>query len=260
MSSIKAQERKAKTIFSLEAPINLSPPQWPAQTPEQAQAIIDLLCNLIQPLGDHKRMLKTISNNDTISETAASPKPKNNKRKRKRGSQDVNNNKSHPLIPHVLVGFNNVTSVLEKLSKALIPKSMPSHLCSDQITQSRQLSAVFVARSDSQPSALNAHLPMLCTLTQVPLLQLPKGSEQRLCKALDMVRVGIIGLVKDAPGVTGLMTFIDDEKLGRVEIPAWLARSDRMPWGDTKIKAIQTTAPVLSKKQKKVTAKTGKSS
>jgi len=245
MTSISAQERKAKTVFSLEAPLTLAPPQWPVLAQEDSSNVMALLTNLLQPVGDHKRHFRTTAKKDAQPQEI---KAKNKKRKR---NERTGPEQQHVLEPFLTIGFNTTTSCLEYMTQKHMPKKMPAHLKDCSPAPKPTLSAVFVARSDSQPTALHAHLPITCALAKVPLVQLPRGSEASLCKYLDTARVGVIGIVEDAPGSNGLLDFIKVNNIGIVELPSWLASPSSMKWQETKINAIQTTTPVLSKKQKK---------
>lgn len=249
MSSIRAQERKAKTIFSLEAPLALAPPQWPVLTAEESSNIMDLLTNLLQPIGDHKRLLRN-TEKEAQQQQQQNQEVKQKKKKRKR-SDATSTEVQHILEPFLTIGFNTTTSSLESMAQKHLSKRMPAHLRNSKTTPKPVLSAVFVSRSDSQPTALHAHLPISCALAKVPLIQLPRGSEVLLSKYLDTTRVATVGIVESAPGANGLLGFIKANGVGRVELPSWLADPSNMKWQETKINAIQTTAPVVSKKQKK---------
>lgn len=119
--------------------------------------------------------------------------------------------------------------------------------------------AVFVCRSDSQPSQLHAHFPLLCNVASRPfperpvrLVQLPKGAEVRLAASLAIPQAGFLGLMEGAPGLSSLLRFLD-EKVPAVKVP-WLGGS--LGYQTTSVKAMKTIAPPPRKTPKGHSIKT----
>jgi RNase P subunit Pop3 len=86
-----------------------------------------------------------------------------------------------PLISDMTIGFNPTTEHLES---------------EIQNAANKQMRAVFVARGDTSSTHLYAHFPLMASmLPHVRLVSMAKGAEQRLCEALQLKRVGVIGLL-----------------------------------------------------------------
>lgn len=109
--------------------------------------------------------------------------------------------------------------------------------------------AIFVCRS-SQPTILNEHLPQLVAtaslaypeLPPIRLVELPKGSDARLCEALGIPRVSFIGILEGAPHSKALADLIR-ESVPEVEIP-WLQQAKDSKYLPVKINAIETFSPM----------------
>ena len=116
------------------------------------------------------------------------------------------------------------------------------------------LSAIFVCRS-SQSTILNEHLPQLVTTASLAqpefpatrLVELPKGSDKRLCEALGISRVSFVGILEGAPHSKSLVERVR-ECVPVVEIP-WLREITELRYLPVKINAIGTFAPVAKKYQ-----------
>jgi hypothetical protein len=86
-----------------------------------------------------------------------------------------------PLVSFTTIGFNPTTQHLES---------------EVQNTADKRMRAVFVARGDTSSTQLYAHFPLLASmLPNVRLVSLAKGAETRLCKTLQVKRVGVIGIL-----------------------------------------------------------------
>lgn len=139
------------------------------------------------------------------------------------------------------IGLNSTTRHLESMAAVLPAENTPSK---------PRLLAVFVCRSDSQPSQLHSHLPVLCNIASrsspehiVKLVQLPRGAEARLTASLAIPRVGFLGLMEGAPGSTSLLHFLE-EKVPGIKVP-WLEGG----FQPTAIRAMKTIAPTPTKKK-----------
>jgi len=118
-------------------------------------------------------------------------------------------------------------------------------------------SAIFVPRS-SQPENLHAHLPQLIAtaslahpeLPATRLVQLPQGCEARLCEALHLPRVSLIGLLDSAPHSKSLLDVVR-RCVPEIEVP-WLQEAKKSVYLPVKINAIETFAPIRKKEQKVV--------
>jgi ribonuclease P/MRP protein subunit POP3 len=172
----------------------------------------------------------------------------------------------------VAVGLNSITRVLEAASQKSRPKGLSSSdapskdtapaegekddIVAKAVTKKEAhpvFSAVFVSRH-SQPSILHAHLPQLVATASlahpespaIRLVQLTRGSEERLCEALGLPRVSFIGLIEGAPHSGSLVDLIRD-CVSPVEVP-WLVEAKEAKYLPAKINSIETFAPVVKKK------------
>ena len=117
------------------------------------------------------------------------------------------------------------------------------------------MDAVFVARAD-QPPMLHAHLPLLikaaslANLSKPPirLVSLPSKAEERLIAALKLRRVGVIGLLNEAPGADALVEFLR-MTVSVVEVP-WLQEATVGRYLPVEIRAVETSAPVEEKRKR----------
>lgn len=120
----------------------------------------------------------------------------------------------------------------------------------------RPLAAIFVSRAE-QPKILHSHLPALITtaslgsppLPQIRLVPLASGAEARLTKALGVPRVGLVGLVDNAPSASHLIELIRTH-VPAVEIP-WLQESMSGVFFPTTVNTVHTTASAESKRKRK---------
>ena len=133
------------------------------------------------------------------------------------------------LFNFVTIGFNSTIRLLEAFVQGMNLKSDGSDL-SDQasaaprvmVNQNRGISkgskhvaAIFVSRAE-QPHILCSRLPILVyaaslafpLVPPIKLVALPKGGETRLCKALQLPRIGFVGLMDNAPGASQLIELV----------------------------------------------------
>ncbi|MCJ1455685.1 hypothetical protein MMC28_006041 [Mycoblastus sanguinarius] len=162
------------------------------------------------------------------------------------------------------LGFNTTTRYLESLAVQSIPQRIQSQDPNStlKVNQGRSegqpvnlqpLAAVFVPRS-GQSSILHSHLPLLTqtaslALSSSPptrLVILPKGAEDRLSSALAIPRVGLVGLIHDAPNAAPLIEFVR-QHVPIVKVPL-LQEASAGAYLPVEIKMIQTSAPVESKR------------
>lgn len=195
--------------------------------------IIPQLPSLLAPIGQYRNLYV---------------QPSKGKRSRKRKRAHLID--AAPVMPpppppelnlFLTIGLNSTTRHLE---------SMAAMLPTEGTLPKPRLLAVFVCRSDSQPSQLHSHLPVLCNIASrsspehtVRLVQLPRGAEARLTSSLAVPRVGFLGLMEGAPGSTLLQSFLE-EKVLAVRVP-WLEGS--LGYRPTVIRAMKTIAPPAKK-------------
>jgi ribonuclease P/MRP protein subunit POP3 len=121
----------------------------------------------------------------------------------------------------------------------------------------QRMRVVFVARGDTSSAHLYAHFPLLSSmLSHVRLVSLAKGAEARLCETLQMRRVGVVGLLDDAPGADTLFQLVED-KVPKIEHP-WVHEGmpsfvpTRVKWVETVVNQAQTGKPEPRKKPKEI--------
>ncbi|TVY13676.1 hypothetical protein LARI1_G008407 [Lachnellula arida] len=261
-------ERKTKTIFQLDSPFTRI--QWPEINPEQQDTILELLCSILSPIGQHR-----------LNHIQPSKGKRDKKRKRKEAKlAEVPSDTSKPPVPEissfVVVGLNSITRHLESSSKASKPKQARDYVIEvtkahepanakileitnpeDKPQPSPHLSAIFVPRS-SQPSILHTHLPQLIAtaskehpdLPATRLVQLPKDCDARLCEALGLSRVSFIGLLEGAPHSKALVELVR-ESVSEIKVP-WLHEAQKGKYLPVKINAIETLAPPVKEKEKRI--------
>ncbi|KAI1001682.1 hypothetical protein K3495_g6519 [Podosphaera aphanis] len=252
--------RKTKIIWQLNSPF--TNPEWPEVSPEHQGTILELLCSLLYPLGQHR-----------LNHVTRSKGKRSKKRKRKAELEhkaEVTNEKA--LVPSppqissfVVTGLNSVLRSLESLAclarEKMVAQKSPS-LEVDQanvseITDSptQHFSVIFVLNS-SQPTIFLDHLLQLVAtaslahpeLPKTRLLQLPRDSGARLCESIGLARVSVIGVLEGAPLSTGLLEFVR-EHVAEVKNP-WLLEARKGSYLPVTIKAVKTLAPAAEKKQK----------
>jgi ribonuclease P/MRP protein subunit POP3 len=199
----------------------------------------DQLHRLLEPLGRHREQ-----------HTSPSKGKRSKKRKRKdtqATEAPVESFETPPEPPriksHITIGFNSTTRHLEALSSKSVPSAISDHLRIKRYTTIKRegkdsldsipnthLAAVFVPKSGQQ-AVIHAHLPLMLKTAsmaapeapQTQLVPLSKSAEARLATALGVPRVGVLGLMGDAPDAGALIEVIR-EKLEPMEVP-WLEQA-----------------------------------
>lgn len=171
----------------------------------------------------------------------------------------------HPELQNfVTIGFNSTTRHLEILAQSSIPSSLSNEkpsagfnegiLISEPLLSSCKLSnlrrplvAVFATNREQSPF-IYTHLPALIKMASqalsplpaIRLVTLPSGAEACLCKALNLPRISLIGLLKGAPGASELMDLIS-VKVPAVVIP-WLEIAEAGQFSPTKVEVVHTSS------------------
>ncbi|MCJ1270671.1 RNase P and RNase MRP subunit [Lobaria immixta] len=157
--------------------------------------------SFLSPVGDYRRQHLSFSNE----------KPAKKGKKRKRSIKETFastfiDSASPEVLEFMTVGFNTTTRHLEDLAQ--------------KCTGKKPLVAIFVPHAE-QPKILHSHLPVLIkaaslgspSLPPIRLVPLASGAEARLIKALGIPRVGLIGLMDNAPAASQLI------QLTRTHVP-----------------------------------------
>ncbi|KAF8430468.1 hypothetical protein BGX38DRAFT_1232278 [Terfezia claveryi] len=155
---------------------------------------------------------------------------------------------------NVLIGLNSITTALTTLASSRVSptfstnltlqppkkrkrkrKPTPLHPTTDTSPQP-YLTAIFLTRSDSQPTPLHAHLPMLTYLSSLPthayptlLVPLPKGAAAKLENALGLPNANFIGLWSTLPETGTARTLL--------ELVRSVVQPVKVPWLEGKLVA-----------------------
>ncbi|KAL2064044.1 hypothetical protein VTL71DRAFT_4538 [Oculimacula yallundae] len=278
-------DRKPKTIYQLDTPFTTV--SWPDTSPQIQEAILELLCSILSPIGLHR------SNHITPSKGKRSKKRRREEARQKDQSEaplDITPTPSPEISSFVVIGLNSITRSLEELSQISKPAAITTNQKGSQTEPNQEadpganssnlsvhdqgndttpgeskkdselptlkhFAAIFVPRS-SQPPILHAHLPQLIataslahsSLPSTRIVQLPKGCDARLCDALGLPRVSFIGLLEGAPHSKALMELVR-EHVPEIDVP-WLREAGEKRYLKVKINAVQTSAPVVEKEKR----------
>ncbi|KAF1997105.1 hypothetical protein P154DRAFT_565595 [Amniculicola lignicola CBS 123094] len=245
--------KKAKPVFKTEVPFTET--QWPQTSPKDQVVILDLLCNLLEPLGHHRK--------------THIPPSKGKKRKRKttlstEDNQAIDEDTPSPPPPelssHILIGLNSVTRHLSSLATINTrnhhsttpttsnPKALSESESTAPPTSPHRPLSVLILPHPHPPSSLpHAHIPTLLALSTAPLgspspsptpqptrlVLLPSTCESRLSTALHIPRVGAIGILAGAPGADALVDYVR-EHVGLVGC-GWVEEGLKGEWMGVKV-------------------------
>ncbi|KAG7663855.1 POP3 [[Candida] subhashii] len=169
-SSLKEIEKKKKIIFKpiLDNPYTQSN-LWPFIEPSIGSNILQLLEVLLSPIGKYNSLDKD------------------------------NKSKINPpdIINEVKYGFNSIVEQLE-----LQAKHFRGILINKNIEQKKVIKYLFVCKYDITPTLLTSMFPVLSYTSskdgqnRVKLIQLPRGSMEKLSLALNVSNTGIIGITE----------------------------------------------------------------
>ncbi|KAI2785332.1 hypothetical protein F4815DRAFT_452327 [Daldinia loculata] len=229
-------ERRKKIVYQLDTPY--SAVSWPSVTINDQETILELLCNLLTPLGQYR------------SEYVELSKGKRDKKRKRKVSTTHSENVPPPPSPelksYVDVGLTTVTRHLQELaSKAQDVEANSDDKLPTQDVSRRSYSAIFVARS-GQPNVLNGHLPQMAAIAskshpeQMPirLVGLSKSCEDRLSESLGIPRVSCIGIREGAPDSKALIEFTA-KHVPTINIQ-WMEEAKKAEYKATNINTIET--------------------
>ncbi|KAI1450961.1 hypothetical protein F5Y02DRAFT_8668 [Annulohypoxylon stygium] len=235
-------DKKKKVVYQLDTPY--STVSWPSITPEDQETILEILCTLLSPLGQHRARY-------------VQPSKGQRERKRKRKAAKEEAQELVPPVPeissHIDVGLTTITRRLQEMaSQPQGTDSSSGDKPSGQEASLSSYSVIFVARS-GQPNILNGHLPQMIAVasksnpgqTPIRLVGLSKPCGDRLSKSLCIPRVSCIGLHEGAPNSKALVEFTR-QHVAPIELQ-WLQEAKQAEYRGTNINAIETF--IGSKKQ-----------
>ncbi|CAA9963456.1 RNase-P-pop3 domain containing protein [Pyrenophora teres f. maculata] len=233
-----ATKQNSKPVFKTASPFTET--KWPEISQDDGDVILELLCNLITPLGDHRRVYTRPS------------KGKKRKRNTKTEQNDSTMGDTPPRPPeignHVLVGLNSVTRHLEALAAKTAPctapvaNMRPASMDDSETKVLTPLSMVILTHPKPSLSPAHAHLPTLVHLAtlsptsttpsasnvETRLIALPTAADARLASALGIPRVGALAVYQDAPGAKTLQDYVR-EHIGVTQCP-WIDEAMSAEW------------------------------
>ncbi|KAH8890760.1 hypothetical protein GQ53DRAFT_746947 [Thozetella sp. PMI_491] len=231
---------RKKIVHRLETPY--SSVQWPQTTQEDQDSILELLCNLLTPLGVYRKSHITPS------------RGKRSKLKRKRsGHAETEKDLQQPPRPavaaYVDVGLASISRHLEALSSQENSRdtewdgALPAHELRNTL---QPYSVIFVARSGMSPIFHSHFLQMMVAASKAKMLEEPmrlvafsRPCEERLSAAVGIPRVTSLALRSDAPQSKALVDFV------RAHVPApeilWLEEARTAKHLVTKIESTSTS-------------------
>ncbi|KAF2836854.1 hypothetical protein M501DRAFT_996536 [Patellaria atrata CBS 101060] len=209
----KSTNKVSKFVYIVDAPYTAD--QWPQVGLQHHNTILDLLVDLLKPIGSHRSLCIV-------------PSKGKRSRKRKRTEEKQSHN-SAPLEPlntsvpeisrHILVGLNSTSRHMELTSKEIAKSTL------EGINLPSQLAAIFVTKS-KKDDLMYSHLPLLartssCLYPNSPptvIVPLNLTVEPKLAQALSLPRVHVVGIMSSCPGASLLIDYVRDH-IGPIEVP-----------------------------------------
>ncbi|KAK3937264.1 hypothetical protein QBC46DRAFT_393150 [Diplogelasinospora grovesii] len=256
------RERK-KIVHTLDTPF--SAVQWPQISQEDQDTILELLCRLLAPLGQHRRSFVTPSKGKRKrrSQKQANPEKPDEAQSTPQAATEPEAPPAPELAAYVDVGLAKVSRHLQEMSSPA-SSSKPAEPPTSQSAKDAEgagpeapkasppepgqgpYAIVFVARS-GQSSAFHCHFPQMVASASkslpadsqaVRLVGFSKACEDRLSAALGIPRASSIALREGAPLAKGLVDFVR-EHVRPVEAK-WLEETRAGNYLETKIQAVPT--------------------
>ncbi|KAJ6444693.1 ribonuclease P/MRP protein subunit POP3 [Purpureocillium lavendulum] len=227
---------RKRIVHHLDTPF--STVAWPEISFDDQDAILEMLCNLLNPIGQHKRHHVKPSKGKRAG-------GKNAGAKQEKPSKAETGALAAPPRPelsaHIDVGFNSITRKLEETARAR--KSTGT----DAVNGAKEpYSMVFVARGNQSP-AFNCHFPKMvgaasrgpASAERTRLIGFSKPCSERLSSVLGVARVSSVAVARDAPGAEALWAFVR-KIVSPVDI-SWLDGSTVGAYQPTRIASVETT-------------------
>jgi ribonuclease P/MRP protein subunit POP3 len=225
MATPTQQNLRKRVVHQLDTPFSTVP--WPEISSEDQDTILEMLCELLSPIGQHKRTHVQPSKGKRAlkrKKEVSAPEPPAEKAPRPPTPE---------LASSIEVGFNSISRRLEAMS---VPES----------EEPKPYSMVFVARG-GQSSTFNCHFPQMVGAAsrrlpaedKIRLVGFSRSCSDRLSSCLGIARVSSVAIAQDAPGVSALLSVVRGV-VGPVVVP-WLETPKEVNYQDTKIKSVETT-------------------
>ncbi|KAF7559327.1 hypothetical protein G7046_g4825 [Stylonectria norvegica] len=229
MSNQTVQANRKRVVHQLDTPY--STVAWPEISSEDQDTILELLCDLLSPLGKHRQ---------TYVKPSKGKRAARREREARKGQDAVTENPVPPkpeLGAKVDVGLNAISRTLQSLSSGANKDAGEA--------PSREYSMVFVARGN-QASSFNCHFPQMVGIAsrdlapdnKIRLVGISKPCSDRLSDCLGLPRVSSVAVLRDAAGAEALQHFVR-KTVTPVEVN-WLDAAGGTPYLATKINAVET--------------------
>ncbi|KAF0326472.1 RNase p and RNase mrp subunit [Colletotrichum asianum] len=225
-----ATSQRKKLVYSIDTPFSTI--QWPEISLEDQDAILELLCSLLTPIGQHRQRHVKPSEGKRAAKR---------KRKEEGGESKASAKTERPPAPEIAsfvdVGLTSITRNLEKLASG--PELATEN---DAIPSSASPYAlIFVARS-GQSSAFNSQLPQMVAVASkhshstpaTRLVGYSKPCGDKLSTCLGIPRVSSVGIRVGAPMSKALIEFVN-KHVSPVRI-AWLEEAQDAKYRQMQLK------------------------
>ncbi|KAJ7631047.1 hypothetical protein FB45DRAFT_833931 [Roridomyces roridus] len=174
-------------------------------------------------------------------------------------SEDVVLPECPAVVPHLIVGINEVTKRLDVQIRSLrkivaVDGEQPN-------TPPPPIKLIVVCRADVDPQILIDHLPHEVAAFNsskppdpIKMVPLPKGSESALAKAIGVRRAAVIAMDANTPGLVAFSSILDSVPTITAPWLTSLAASTTRNLIPTHVKQLRTTAPKDMKVAKQLRA------
>ncbi|EHK45663.1 uncharacterized protein TrAtP1_012692 [Trichoderma atroviride] len=222
---------KKRLVHHLDTPFSTS--SWPEISIDNQDSILELLCSLLSPIGQHRR-----------SHVKPSKGKRATKREKKMATKldgpakaaKLPTPRSLELSESVDIGFNSIAKNLGSLSK-------PSEVANPS---PKDYSMVFVARGSQSP-AFNHHFPQMVAAAsrnlpekeKIRLVGFSKPCSERIGNTLGIPRVSSIAISRHTPGAEALLAVVEN-LVAPVDSP-WLSEVPSTEYKTTQIASVETT-------------------
>ncbi|KAL7784280.1 hypothetical protein V8C43DRAFT_293113 [Trichoderma afarasin] len=226
-----APSAKKRLVHHLDTPFSTS--SWPEISLDDQDSMLELLCHLLSPIGQHRRI---------HTKTSKGKRAAKREKRAKSKVDEVPNSVKIPTPPSpelnasVDVGFNSITKNLG-LNTSPPDESNKSH---------KDYSMIFVARG-SQSQAFNQHFPQLVAAAsrnlpdkeKIRLIGFSKPCSEKLGSVLGIQRVSSVAISRQAPGADALFAVVQNLVIP-VDSP-WLNETPSTTYKPTQIGSVETT-------------------
>ncbi|KAF3058774.1 hypothetical protein CFAM422_011896 [Trichoderma lentiforme] len=233
-----APSAKKRLVHHLETPFSTS--SWPEISIDDQDSILELLCHLLSPIGQHRRI---------HTKTSKGKRAAKREKRAKSKVDEVPNSVKIPTPPgpelsaSVDVGFNSITKNLG-LNTSPPDESNKSH---------KDYSMIFVARG-SQSQAFNQHFPQLVAAAsrnlpdkeKIRLVGFSKPCSEKLGSVLGVPRASSVAVSRHAPGADALFAVVQN-LVAPVDSP-WLNETPITTYKSTQIGSVETTIGIKREK------------